>query len=327
MRSRIIVRSVLDALERIGLDLDRLLDRVGSSREAVASLPEWVPLSFYNAVWHEADAMLPGELVGIQVASVLETQLQIALLGAVEHSATLGDAMIRMVRLGRGMGAGFGTELQVGGETATVRESCAYGAEHHVHAVLCRFSLFGRVGRRLTGQRLIARELRLRHGQPFAVERLRRAFGGEVIFGSEYDGLVIDSSLLNLRALGSDAERCEQHEAEAHAVVVAKPSTPSFVRTVLALLEAGIGSDSIEDLAGHLGLAARTVARKLAAEDTTYLRLRDDLRARRAKEYLRSTDQPATDIGLRLGFSDGTAFTRAFKRWTGLTPTEYREVS
>jgi AraC-like DNA-binding protein len=235
--------------------------------------------------------------------------------------------MIRLVRLSRAAGVGFGTELLVGPETTAIRESCVHGAELHVHAVLCRLSLFGRVGQRLTGRRLVAKELWLRHREPFAVERLAARFGGRVVFGAEYDGLVIDSALLNLPLLGSDAERCLRHEAEACASLNTQPSTPSFVRTVLALLEAGIGNESIEELAAHLGLVPRTVARKLAAEEVTYVQLRDALRARRAKEYLRSTNQPATDIGLRLGFSDGTAFTRAFKRWTGLTPTAYREAS
>jgi AraC-like DNA-binding protein len=265
-------------------------------------------------------------LLGSSVAAVLEPRLQHALLGAVAHSETLGDAIIRMVRLGPATGMSTSTQLQVGADETVVRESHAYGAALHVQAVICRFSFFGRIGRRLTGERLHAKELRLRHPEPIAVDRLGAGFVGKLVFGAEFDEVVIGTSVLNMRLLGSDAERCQRHESEALSQLVRSREVRTFVGTVLALLESGVGNESVEELADHLRLTPRTVARKLAAEGVTYLRLRDAVRERRAKEYLRSTDHPATDIGLRLGFSDGTAFTRAFKRWTGLTPSAYREA-
>lgn len=81
---------------------------------------------------------------------------------------------------------------------------------------------------------------------------------------------------------------------------------------------------SMEDIAAMLQMNERTMRRKLEAEGTSFGKIIDDVRASLAAEYLRSTKMTTEDIASLVGFSDAANFRRAFKRWTGKTPSEYR---
>jgi len=74
-------------------------------------------------------------------------------------------------------------------------------------------------------------------------------------------------------------------------------------------------------------MSPRTLQRKLAEANTTYLQLVDDTRKDLALRYIEDPRRSVTDITFSLGFSQPSAFTRAFKRWTGLNPSEYRTKS
>jgi AraC-like DNA-binding protein len=94
---------------------------------------------------------------------------------------------------------------------------------------------------------------------------------------------------------------------------------------VLQHLESGEMTE--EDMAKRLHMSRRTLQRRLAEAETNYLRLVDDTRKDLALRYIEDAARSITDIAFTLGFSQQSAFTRAFKRWTGLNPTEYRAGS
>ena len=75
--------------------------------------------------------------------------------------------------------------------------------------------------------------------------------------------------------------------------------------------------------ADRLGLHPRTLSRRLGQRGTSFRRLVDDERLARARRLL-ETGSTVEQVAHRLGYSDGTAFARAFKRWTGSTPAAYR---
>lgn len=80
----------------------------------------------------------------------------------------------------------------------------------------------------------------------------------------------------------------------------------------------------IEAIAENLCMTSRTLRRKLESEGTSYSDLLTSVRKALAIDYLTTTLLSAEDVALTLGFSDAVSFRHAFKRWTGLTPNEYR---
>jgi len=88
--------------------------------------------------------------------------------------------------------------------------------------------------------------------------------------------------------------------------------------------ELSSGEGTAEDTAKQLHMSSRTLQRKLAEANTSYLQLVDDTRKDLALRYIEDERRSVTDITFSLGFSQPSAFTRAFKRWTGLSPSDYR---
>jgi len=81
----------------------------------------------------------------------------------------------------------------------------------------------------------------------------------------------------------------------------------------------------------HIGFAAeiagtsiRSLQRRLGEEKTTYLEVIDKVRCRAAMSHMSDSELTISQITERLGYSENSSFTRAFRRWTGTTPTEYR---
>lgn len=93
-------------------------------------------------------------------------------------------------------------------------------------------------------------------------------------------------------------------------------------------LEGRLTQDSdMEAIASALHLSARTLVRRLRAEDTTFLQIKRQLRQDIALRLLRESQQPVEDIAAHIGFESLTAFHRAFKAWTGSTPLAFRRQS
>ena len=84
------------------------------------------------------------------------------------------------------------------------------------------------------------------------------------------------------------------------------------------------GDISLDQLASELGMSRATLQRRLKAEGTTFEAILDGLRQRLARDYLRKQNFSVKQTAYLLGFSDPAAFSRAFKRWTGQSPSELR---
>ena len=92
------------------------------------------------------------------------------------------------------------------------------------------------------------------------------------------------------------------------------------------LFREGGGLPLLEEASAHLGLTEQTLRRHLKKEGYAFKQLKDDARRDVAIHYIKQSDLSVEEIGLRLGFSDASAFIRSFKKWSGLTPLAYRKL-
>ena len=86
------------------------------------------------------------------------------------------------------------------------------------------------------------------------------------------------------------------------------------------------GKASAVETARRIGMSHRTLARKLSSEGLTFSQISEELKGNLAKHYLRNRDLPISQVAWLLGYREISAFTHAFRRWTGMTPAQYRET-
>lgn len=114
-------------------------------------------------------------------------------------------------------------------------------------------------------------------------------------------------------------------QVEKEAVVLAAATSPDIVPRVRALLEPDAGGyPNLGDVAAGLCVSERTLKRKLNEAGTNFQALLDEARQRRAIELIREGKLSLQQIAQVLGYTDPAAFTRAFKRWTGERPSDFR---
>jgi AraC-like DNA-binding protein len=96
----------------------------------------------------------------------------------------------------------------------------------------------------------------------------------------------------------------------------------SCIRSMLPL-----GSLTADTVAAQFRMSERTLRKHLQEEATSYQEILDDVRAQLARHYLTKEKRGIDEVGFLLGFSDQSAFTKAFRRWTGQTPADFVRTS
>lgn len=151
-------------------------------------------------------------------------------------------------------------------------------------------------------------------------------FGCPVRFGQTHSRIAFASSYLALPLRKSDPDLLAFLDRQAEALLQQMNRLPSALEPVRQALVHQIreGQTSLAALAQALGTSARTLQRQLAAQGLSFQGLLHDTRRRLAEEYLRDPALDLAEIALMLGYSEQSAFTRAFRDWCGCTPGQWR---
>ena len=179
----------------------------------------------------------------------------------------------------------------------------------------------------LIGRRIPLRAAEFGFARPEHAAEYTLMFSEHLRFDAGATALRFDARLLAAPVV-QDADTLKAFLREAPQSVFLKYKNPDgWTARLRRRLRGCVGQDqwpTLEDLARELHLAPTTLRRRLEAEGTSYQRIKDQLRLDLAIDQLSRTDRPGADIGLQLGFADASAFYRAFKRWSGVQPGEYR---
>ncbi|GAA1270688.1 AraC family transcriptional regulator [Saccharothrix xinjiangensis] len=174
----------------------------------------------------------------------------------------------------------------------------------------------------LIGRRIPLRGVDLAYPEPPHAAEYHLIFGAPLRFGAPTTTLRFDTRFLRMPVVqdeaalkrflrGSPAELLSRRDYGA--------DTSSLVRRVL-----GGGAAGLDEVAAGLGVSAPTLRRRLAAEGTSFREVREQLLRDQAVASLVRGGESVEELALRLGFSEASAFHRAFKRWTGSSPGAYR---
>jgi AraC-like DNA-binding protein len=177
------------------------------------------------------------------------------------------------------------------------------------------------VMRELWGARWSPERMLFSRAKPTDVGLYRRFFGAPCRFGLLRTALVFPASNLERRLAGADPKQLRILEAQAHARddfgVVFR-----LRRTLRSLLLTQAASG--DEVAKLLSMHRRTLNRRLKAEGTTFQQVLDEVRFEAACQLLDRGRIPITEIAVSLGYAETSAFSRAFRRWSGTAPVQRR---
>jgi AraC-like DNA-binding protein len=179
--------------------------------------------------------------------------------------------------------------------------------------------------RGLCGSGFRLREVTFACGAPKDVSLLRTFFNAPVRFDAERSALAFDARWLAARVNGANAYiRRVLAEKVSDQIMASREHVEERIGRVVRSLVAA-GKFSIDDVAASFAMSRRTLARRLRENGTRFRDLLEDARFRQAQGLLRSSAVPIAEIAARLGYSDTATFTRAFRRWAGTSPGEWRK--
>jgi AraC-like DNA-binding protein len=147
-----------------------------------------------------------------------------------------------------------------------------------------------------------------------------------VYFGADRDALLVSEATLRTPNTLGDPGLSRFFDTHLAAEVRAFSDEMALDRQVREYVSKGLsaGAPALSEVARHLGMSGRTLQRRLAKQGRSYQMLVDESRRRLAQRLLRETDFSLAEVAFMTGYSEQSAFTRAFKRWAGQTPRSFR---
>jgi AraC-like DNA-binding protein len=184
-----------------------------------------------------------------------------------------------------------------------------------------------RMNRVLSNRRVVPIRIRVAHHRRTMPAELRSFLGCPIEFGFDVDEIVLPRSVGLIPIESADhhlndllVTYCE--EALAHRKQGGDSLRACVENAITPLLPHR--EAQAEEIARRLGMSRRTLVRRLASEGLTFAGILDELRIDLAKTYLKKDELSISQTAWLLGYGEISAFTRAFKRWTGMTPRHWR---
>ncbi|MFC3151201.1 AraC family transcriptional regulator [Litoribrevibacter euphylliae] len=195
---------------------------------------------------------------------------------------------------------------------------------HQIDAVFAALLAFARW---TTGKEISPCEVSLNRPAPQSDEEYQRVFKVTPNYNQSFDGILMHQEILTLPLLEADEELCQMHEIHAQQRLNALKQQNSTRQQVALLIEQRLNSQSFHRplIAKTLNMSEKSLQRRLSDEGTNFQKILDDVRERLARHYLSETTVPLYEITDLLGFTDNSAFYKAFKRWTDVNPGTFRK--
>jgi len=242
-------------------------------------------------------------------------------------SQTLGDALKRIARYSKITNEALVFGYQEGNRLIL---SLSYsGVPRHSDRHQIEFCMFGvlRICRVLTGQNVIPQHFSISHHRSGDNSEMARFVGTKVEFGADRDEFALNADARELPLIHADSHLNDLLLKYCEAALADRRGDMSQLRT---RVENAISSVlphervRVEDVARSLGMSKRTLARRLSDEGLNFTEILQQLRRDLAVRYLDDRRLHVSKIAWLLGFHEVSAFTHAFKRWTGKTPSQIR---
>jgi len=328
----LLLRALVLGARQLGLTIEQLsatlqVSSATFSEQTLADPDGRVPAALLLRLWEYLPSQCRDESFGFWLAERLQAPPLSLATWVISSSSTLGQGLERALRYQRLLHDDAQSQLLM------QRSEVAY--RHQIGAPPFRapspalefgFLSFLQLARRMTGQPIVPRRMLFRHAAPRDATRHHACFGPGLSFSAEVDELVLDRQTLDLPVLGADPTLARIVEAHAEAALARLPSASDVTTRVRAQINQlmASGTPSVEAVCQRLHLSRRTLQRQLSSAGTSFAAELDQARHQLSLRYLADQRISLQETAFLLGFSEASAFHRAFVRWTGQTPRSFR---
>jgi AraC-like DNA-binding protein len=313
---------------RSGIAVKTLIKKVGLTERQIndhrARLAVRQQIEFLNLV----ATALGDEFLGFHLAESFDLRELGLLYYVAASSETLGDALQRTARYSSIVNEGLSLRYVEGRDVRIVFEYVGVARHSDRHQIEFLMTALIRVCRHLTKLRVTPKRVRITHQRiKKGGSQLTAYFGRNIAFGAKADELTFIGRTKHESIASADPYLNEILVANGEQALSHRRARSGACR---AAVENGIvpllphGKVRASQIAAKLHLSQRTLARRLASEGVTYSSVLQDLRIDLARQYLSHADLSISRIAWLLGYREVSAFTHAFKRWSGTTPSVVR---
>lgn len=319
------INTVLAAAERHGLTRTQLLAHAGLSAQQLTD-ERW-PIDDITRLWRAAAELTQDPGFGLKAGSLVGPASFNVVSFIFQSSPTLREAISLVQKFQRLISDGGRFQI-VGGDLKSwviyhPQQGELAFSPHQIEAVLAAVVSFSRW---VTDHRFVPARVQFSHSPLGPLAGYQAVFQTGVDFNQAFSGLHLDNTLLDRALPQADTQLAAMHREYAAARLAALSDTPDFSAQIRHWLGANLATGVPERsvAAEQFSLSDRVFARRLQSQGLSYSDVADAVRKEAACTAMADTDDSFVDIAQRLGFSEASAFNRAFKRWTGHSPGEWR---
>lgn len=319
---------VVDKLKQTGADLEGALTEAGLELRMLNKADAWIPFAAHAKLLEIAARDLDDDCFGLHFSTTIDIRDAglLAYLGIA--SRTVEEAMHNLARYLRVFSEAYQIELKVAGETGTLTIIPLHSSYNQCRqAVEFSYGVLIHAYRQLSGKRITPVAVQFVHHRRSHVDAFAKQFGCPVKFNRNQGHIVFSRKTLAMPIGSSDDRLLAILKDHADDLLRKRPPhreefLDQIERRLTELLPKG--QARIKTIATELGMSERTLVRRLTELGMPFATLVDRLRQELASRYLAEDELSFTQIAFLLGYSNQSAFSVAYKRWTGRSPRKGR---
>lgn len=315
------------AIEKRGLDAAVIFDECGIDVDIAADPYARVPTPSIHALWKRAVDATGDPYFGLAVAEQFQPAALHGLGFAWLASDTLRSALERLIRYSRFANPFLKISLQDAADTVDLvlveREDWSGWVDA---AADFGMAIILRMCRLTVGEPIVVVRTRLARPALASVEPFEALFGPAIEFAAGENRLCFERALADRHLVTANPELARLNDRSVVDYLARFDRADLAMRVRSCIIEQlPSGTPDQHTVAAALNLSRRSLQRKLQAEGTTFRSLLEETRRDLAVHYVTATRRSMAEVTYLLGFSEPSNFTRAFRRWTGTSPAEYRQ--
>jgi AraC-like DNA-binding protein len=309
--------------------LGPLVEKAGINTDVLTNPNVQVPLDKHCRLMELAAQYHRDDFLGLRIGSQVEPRDMGPLGYTILNSPTVLDALKSFVRYLRVYARGCEMALDVNHDVAefiytySITEPCALERRQEAE---CTIAMVKHTLELLTSKKFELDAVGFEHPAPQNTSRHQSLFDAPIYFSQNVNSIRFKADLLDREIVNADARLFEVLESHLEKVLESFVEEEDLVARVGSAVARSLSSGvpNIGDIAASLFMTKRTLQRRLAEEGVLYNEFADEIRRKLAVRYIENTNMPLTEVAFLLGYSHISAFSRAFRRWTGRSPNSFR---